>query len=173
MKHPYSLLMTIFVCVALLLNSSALASEYQLQSGDKISVHIFEENSIEEKYTIQENGTVTLPLLGEVILQSLSIKEAKNKIITLLSDGYFVDPIVKIEILSYDPIYVLGEVTNPGEYAFKQNLSALQAIALAGGYTYRANKKHLKIIQNKQTNKITSSHILEPGDTLIVKERFF
>ena len=97
----------------------------------------------------------------------------------MLSEGYLNDPRVSIEVLNFRPIYVLGEVQRSGEFSYKPELTATQAIALAGGYTYRAQKNRVFIRRadsdQELTYELSSGHpvYVAPGDTIRVGERFF
>lgn len=151
---------------------------YRVGPDDEIKVTVFGEEELSGKYAVNGNGFVSLPLIGDVKVEGLSLKEIEAAIVASLKDGYLLDPRVSIEVSKYRPFYILGEVRVPGSYAYVNNMSVLNAVAMAGGFTYRANKKYVEIMrthdQNSQVNKEqpVEADIL-PGDIILVKERFF
>lgn len=154
-------------------------AEYKLSVGDKLSITIFGEEALSREYVVTSAGDISFPLLGDLRAAGRSLPELSAEITQKLSQGYLNDPRVNIEVLNFRPIYVLGEVQNAGEFAFKPELTALQAIALAGGYTYRANKSEVYILRAGANQELTyeldtgqAVYVL-PGDTIRVGERFF
>ena len=151
--------------------------EYKLNTGNKIKVTIFEEDSLSGDYEIDSQGNINMPLIGVVVAKNTTISQLENTIKNKYKNGYLVNPIVNLDLLSVQPFFVIGEINNPGSYQYESNMTVLNAIATAGGYTYRANKRKIYIertIENEKTKIRTKedSKIL-PGDVLIIKERFF
>ncbi len=148
---------------------------YQLDSEDKIKITVFEEGQISDTYSIDGNGYVSIPLIGEVELSRLTLREAEMIITKKLADGYLVDPNVTIEIAAYRPFYIMGEVRAPGRYEYVHHISALKAVALAGGFTYRANRRRIEIVRGLDgaSKKMPIDTPIHPGDIVTVQERFF
>lgn len=151
---------------------------YVLGPQDKIKVIIYGEDDISDTYGIDGKGFVSMPLIGEVLLSGLTLRDAERLISSKFSDGYLVDPSVAIEVVSHRPFYILGEVREPGSYPYVDNISVLKAVALAGGFTYRANQKRVEILRNGAAQsevykKVPVDAQVRPGDTITVKERFF
>jgi polysaccharide export outer membrane protein len=130
--------------------SSAMATEdsYQLGSGDKIRVIVFHEDDLSGEFQVDGNGRISLPLIGEVHAAGETSAGLEQQIAAKLADGYLQDPKVSVEITTYRPFYVIGEVNRPGEYPYVNGMSALNAIALAGGYTTHAHEGPIYIRRN-------------------------
>lgn len=154
-------------------------ASYKLGNGDKIKVTIFGEQELSGTYLVNEEGFLSMPLIGDIEVKGQTIQDVKNTIIARLSDGYLVDPSVAIEVAEFRPIYVMGEVNAPGKYSFITDMTVRNAVAIAGGFTYRANQKSVRIL--RELNKHSVYRIegvdpdmkIEPGDTVLIKERFF
>lgn len=154
------------------------APVYKLDSGDKVRVTVYGEQSINGEYSVGPNGDIAFPLIGNVIAKGHTIDELNGMISQKLSSGYLLDPRVTIEVLSYRPYYILGEVSRPGQYPYASALSVDQAIATAGGYTYRASKSKVFV---RRAGGAEEEYKLEkgrpvwvnPGDTIRIGERYF
>ncbi|MFP4313761.1 MAG: polysaccharide biosynthesis/export family protein [Alphaproteobacteria bacterium] len=154
-------------------------ARYQLGKGDKIKVTVFGENDLSGTFLINEEGYVSLPLIGEFAVSGLTVQDVKGIIDDKLSDGYLVDPSIAIEVAEFRPIYVMGEVSSPGEYDFRTDMTVRNAVAMAGGFTYRAKQDNVKILRETSKNVIFEIQgvgpdvRIAPGDTIMIKERFF
>lgn len=151
--------------------------EYRLGSGDKIRVITFGEDSLTGEFFVSGSGKVSLPLIGEVQAQGLTIPQFQDEVETALKQGYLKDPRVSVEVLTFRPFYILGEVTKPGEYPYTNGLTVMNAVATANGFTYRANTKKVFIKRAGETEEhaypLDSSTPVAPGDTIRIGERFF
>ena len=118
-----------------------------------------------------------MPLIGQVRALGLSTVELENALAENLSDGYVLNPRVSVEVINYRPFYILGEVGRPGEYPYTSGLTVQNAVAAAGGFTYRANKRvvFIKSIDNEAEipYDLTPSTVVKPGDTIRIGERIF
>lgn len=151
--------------------------EYRLGSGDKVRVTTFGEESLSGEFFVGGSGKVAIPLLGELSALGLTAREFQAVVETALKDGYLKEPRVSIEILSYRPFYILGEVNTPGTYPYTTDLNVMNAVATAGGFTYRANKKRV-FIKRQDSDKeeefnLDPTTMVAPGDTIRIGERFF
>ena len=151
------------------------AVDYGLGPGDKIRIVVFGEPELSGEFSVDKSGQISLPLLGNVASQGLAIDQLEMSIANKLSESLFDDPRVSAEVVAYRPVFILGEVNAPGRIQFEDGLTAFQAIATAGGFTYRANKK-LILIQSSADEaesryKLTSQTPLKPGDTVRIVER--
>ena len=163
------------------LTASALADtqamEYRLGSGDKVRVIVYGEESLGGEFFVSGNGKISLPLIGEVQAAGLTIRSLQDEVQTALSDGYLKTPKVSAEVLNYRPFFILGEVGKPGQYPYTNGLTVLNAVATAGGFTYRANKGKVFIKRNTEGDEhsypITSATAVAPGDTIRISERLF
>lgn len=158
--------------------SSIDAPAYRIGAGDQLKITVFGEEALSNDYVVTSVGDIAFPLLGAIAVEGKSVEEATAFLTERLSSGYLNDPRVSIEVLNYRPFYILGEVNNSGEFAYRANLTATQAIALAGGYSFRADKGKVFIRRAGDTEERT--YILKPdqpvwvlpGDTIRIGERF-
>ena len=154
-------------------------ASYKLGSGDKVKITVFGEEDLSGTYLVNEEGYIFMPLIGEISAQGLTIENVSNDIRNKLLDGYLKDPSIALEIASFRPIYVMGEVREPGSYNFVTDMSIRNAVAIAGGFTYRANQKKIEILRETAQDEtvryedLAPDQKIEPGDIIIIKERFF
>jgi polysaccharide export outer membrane protein len=151
---------------------------YTLDSGDKIRVVVYGEQSLNGEYSIGPAGDIAFPLIGNLPAKGKSIAELQQAITTKLAAGYILDPRVSIDVLSFRPYYILGEVNRPGQYPYSTDLSVDQAIASAAGYTYRASKSKVFIRhlgQREIEYRLNKGKVVwvRPGDSIRVGERYF
>jgi protein involved in polysaccharide export with SLBB domain len=150
---------------------------YRLSTDDEISVTVFNEPDMSiEKIKVATNGTISIPLLGQVNVKGLTVVEVEQKLSTLLVNGYLKKPDVTISISEYRPFYINGEVKQPGSYPYRRDLTIEKAVALAGGFTARASKSSISLLsENDQRvlNKVLLSAAVKPGDVITVSESFF
>jgi polysaccharide biosynthesis/export protein len=109
------------------------ADPQQLSAGDRIQVIVFQQPELSGDFVIDGSGAVTLPIIGALELQDLTLVEAEKRITQRLADGVMDRPIVSLKINEQRPVYILGDVKSPGSYPFRYGASVLSAIALAGG----------------------------------------
>ncbi len=151
--------------------------DYRLGTDDEIRMTVFGHDDLSGQFIVSNNGTVSLPLIGDVEAAGLTITEFIQETETKLKAGYLREPRVSAQVLNFRPYYILGEVNQPGEYPYSSDLTVLKAIATAGGFTYRANKREVMIkeIDADAERKIllTPNTDIQPGDTVRVLERFF
>lgn len=156
---------------------AVIAEEYRLGSGDKLRLIVFNEEDLSGEFVVDGSGQVSLPLIGEVPAAGLTVRELQRSIETALSNGYLNDPKVSAEVMNYRPFYILGEVNKPGTYAYSDGLTVLNAVATAEGFTYRANKNIVFIRRDGEDDEakvsLTSSTMVQPGDTIRIAERLF
>ncbi len=171
------LLMTLTACATGETAPLRPVSGYQLLSGDQLKVSVYGEDELTGTYLIDGQGEIAFPLIGSFAVTGKTSAEIKQELEAALADGYLVEPRVLVEIANPRPIYILGEVSRPGEYPYSEAITVLQAIAKAGGYTYRANRSTVYIAHtgaNEEVKyKLTPTTVALPGDTIRVGERFF
>ena len=150
---------------------------YRLGTGDRLRLNVFGEDNLSGEFVVGGAGTVSLPLIGDIKATGKSPVELKTDIEAALADGYLKAPRVNIELLNYRPFYVLGEVANSGEYTYSEDMTVLNAVATAGGFTYRANKKSVFIKRAgaaaEERFALTATTPVQPGDTIRIGERLF
>lgn len=160
-------------------NAAYQAVEYRLASGDELDITVFGEQSLSKKYVVSSNGDISFPLIGDMPVVGMTVGQLQDKLVASLSEGYLNDPRVTAEVLNYRPFYILGEVQRPGKFPFSDDLTVIQAAALAGGFTYRADRSRV-FIQRADTGaeetydlKDGKSVFVAPGDTIRFGERIF
>lgn len=148
---------------------------YELGVGDRLRVIVYGEEDLSGEFEVGSQGTINLPLIGEVEALGSPISEVEDRVEARLSDGYLVAPNVSIEVLNYRPFYILGEVNKPGSYPYVNGMTVLTAVALAGGFTYRADEEDIMLSRtaNGAETRVSPDTSLLPGDILRVEERFF
>ena len=160
-------------------NAALTGDAYALDAGDKLRITVFGEETLTGEYSVTSSGNVAFPLIGSVKASGQTIEAVEETIRTRLAGGYVKDPRVSVEVLNYRPFYILGEVGKPGEYPFVNGMTIEQAVAAAGGFTYRANTKRVFLRrragdQAERTVDLRGKPIpVLPGDTIRVSERYF
>jgi protein involved in polysaccharide export with SLBB domain len=158
-------------------NAAAADDGYRLGSGDKIHVAVFGQPDLTGDFTVDGGGSVQLPLIGTVKAAGLTVGEFQKQVATKFSDGYFVNPNVEVDVVSYRPFYIIGEVRSPGQYPYVNGMSILNAVALAGGFTDRADKSEVYIRRNGASKEVEypadETTKVNPGDIVRISERFF
>jgi protein involved in polysaccharide export with SLBB domain len=153
-------------------------TEHQIEPGDKIRITVLDLQGADGEFVIDQSGIISLPLIDDVKIAGLTLREAESAIEQVLLDKrILVRPSVTLQALSVRPVYILGEVGKPGEYAYKEGLTVFSIISLAGGYTYRADTRSVMITRvvngNKVTGKADENTIVMPGDQIRVVEKWF
>ncbi|MGE0062124.1 MAG: polysaccharide biosynthesis/export family protein [Xanthobacteraceae bacterium] len=150
---------------------------YTLDAGDRLRIVVFGQDGITNSYIVDAAGNVSLPLIGTVPARGATTQQLSKVIADKLRHGYVREPHVSVEVEAYRPFFILGEVTNPGQYAYVPNMTAETAIAIAGGFAPRASKKQVELTRNVSGQqfhgKVPLNMPLRPGDTIKVPERWF
>lgn len=154
-----------------------VAAAFRLSPGDKLRIATFGQEPLTGEFQISPAGVIAFPLIGDVVAAGVDPSDLARAIEARLSEGYLVDPKVSVEVASYRPIYILGEVKKPGEYPFTQGLTIRGAVAKADGFTYRANEKRMFLKRAGEAGEtvypLTADFPVLPGDTIRFAERYF
>jgi polysaccharide export outer membrane protein len=157
--------------------ASSSDDSYRLGSGDKIHVGVFGQPDLNGDYVVDGGGSVQLPLIGAVKAAGLTVAEFQKQVAAKFADGYLVNPNVEVDVVSYRPFYIIGEVKAPGQYPYVNGMSVLNAVALAGGFTDRADKSEVYIRRNGSAKETEypgdETTKVNPGDIVRISERFF
>jgi polysaccharide export outer membrane protein len=157
--------------------NARIAAGYQLGPGDKIRVTVFGESDLSGEYQVDGSGMVRLPLIGTLRAAGYTAPNLEQGISGALADGYLKNPRVNVEIATYRPFYIIGAVNRPGQYAYIDHMNALNAVALAGGFTDQAVQSTLYVRHEASTveQPVRTSQLthIEPGDVIRVKTSFF
>lgn len=154
-----------------------IIEEYRLGVADKVRVTVFGEEALTGEFLVGGNGKISLPLIGETQASGMTIGQFQQEISTALQQGYITEPRVSAEVLNYRPFYILGEVSAPGTFPYTNSLTVLNAVATAGGFTYRADIKRVFIKRadgdREEEFPLTTATRVAPGDTIRIRERLF
>lgn len=150
---------------------------YRLGSGDRLRVIVFGQDSLSNSYAVDGSGYIAMPLIGVVAARGQTATSLAQSIAAKLRNGYLRDPQVSVEVEAYRPFFVLGEVTTPGQYPYIYGMTAETAVAVAGGFTPRAYKGGVDLTRiidgHPVTGQVPITQIIRPGDTIVVRERYF
>ncbi len=148
-----------------------------LRGGDKIKVTVFGEDKLSGEYEIDPGGFVSLPLAGTIPAAGLTKSQLESELAKKFKGDYLKNPKVTVDVSSFRPFYVLGEVQKPGEYPYKSGLNVLSAIAVAGGQTYRASNDSVLIQRDGESElkkfPLNTGVAVYPGDLIRLPERYF
>jgi polysaccharide export outer membrane protein len=151
--------------------------EYLLKSGDELTITVLDEKELSGKYTINTEGEIVMPLIGKVAAKDLTIKQLEARITNALQPDYLINARVSIQVLNFPPYYIMGEVSAPKSYSYMSGMTYLNAVAIAGGFTYRAVKDYVYVIRandpKKEEQKLSVDEPVMPGDVIRVDERYF
>lgn len=173
----------LFLAVALILLALKPASAvddgkaYTLGAGDKLRITVYNEPDLSGEFEVSGQGSISVPLLGQVQVVGKTTAEAQAILTQKYGKDYLVNPSVSIEVLNYRPFFIIGEVNHPGSYPYVNGMTVINAVALAGGYTPRADHDAIKIKHSNQTTEQEQSAkedtTVQPGDVIEIAERFF
>ena len=150
---------------------------YRLGPGDQIIITVFGEDDLSMNFRLNDTGMLNYPFLGELRVQGLTVAELEQLITSGLKGPYLVNPDVTVSIAEYRPFFVHGEVRRPGSFSYQPGLTLEQAIAMAGGFTDRANRRRIERMRGDvlgaSPERITLSAPVFPGDVITVSQSFF
>src|SRR5262245_51570702 len=149
-------------------------TDYRLGPGDQLRITVFNEPDLTGQYEVGSQGVNAYPLVGEVHATGLTLPEFTTGLQTALAQ-YIRQPNVSVEVANYRPFFILGEVQRPGTYPYSASLTVLNAVATAGGFTYRANRGRVFVRRAAETVErvYPMTTLVMPGDTVRIGERFF
>ena len=150
---------------------------YHLGPNDALGIEIFDESDLSTKTTVSGHGTIKFPLLGELRVAGMTVKEVEEDLTERLEAGYMKNPKVTVSIIKYRNFYVSGEARSPGAFSYREGITVLKAITLAGGWTDRAVKDQAKILRmvngQQQILFVGMEDAIQPDDIIIIPESFF
>ncbi|MEC9346956.1 MAG: polysaccharide biosynthesis/export family protein [Pseudomonadota bacterium] len=152
--------------------------QYRLGPGDRLQIKVFGQEDISGEFEISAAGELSVPLIGQITAENLTLGELAQVITKSLNADYIVDPKVSIEVTNYRPFFILGQVGKPGSYKYQPGLNARMAVAVGGGYTRRAREEPITIYRVSAAGelvrfRVDQNAIVLPGDTLEVHRRLF
>jgi protein involved in polysaccharide export with SLBB domain len=151
---------------------------YILGANDKVKISVYGEVGLTGEYVISSDGKISLPLVGNVSAAGKSVKQFQDELVGAYRDGgYLKDPKITAEVVSARPFFILGEVKIPGQYPCLNGMTVMNAVATAGGFTYRAANDTVFIRHPGEAaehkEKLSDTTPVFPGDTIRIDERWF
>jgi polysaccharide export outer membrane protein len=150
---------------------------YTLDSGDRLRIVVFGQDGLTNSYLLDASGQIAMPLIGTVAARGLTTDQLSARIADLLRQGFIREPHVVVEVEAYRPFFILGEVTQPGQYPYVANMTVETAVAIAGGFGPRALYNPVIVSRNSGGQvvrfKMPITAQICPGDTIQVQERWF
>ena len=157
---------------------SVEAAPYQLGVGDEIRILTYGDEHLSGTFRVGDGGTIDMPLLGNVVARGKTTADLEHEIADELRDRQLIkNASVAVQIQTYRPVFILGEVSKPGRYPYEPGMTALTVVAAAGGFTYRAKQEQVKIERVIASHPVQglapSTSLIEPADVITVRERYF
>ena len=156
---------------------AGLSAPYTLASGDKLRIIVFAQDNLSNIYAVDGAGRIAMPLIGAIGIAGRTTVQAERMIEERLRSGFLREPRVTVEVESYRPFFILGEVTTSGQFPFVNGMTVQTAVAIAGGYGPRAAKDYAELTRQMPDGPVTASvpitYPVRPGDTIVIKERWF
>jgi len=152
-------------------------ASYRLDAGDRLRVVVYGQEGLTNTYGIDAGGSITMPLIGAVPARGRTTAELATAISAKLRNGFIREPSVAVEIEAYRPFFILGEVSAPGQYPYVPNMTVESAVAIAGGFSPRAQRDSVTLTHSDQAGAtrivVPLGTAVGPGDTVYVGERWF
>ena len=156
---------------------SALVAPYRLDSGDQVRVIVFGQADLTNTYTVDQSGAIAMPLIGTVRARGRTTVDVESDIAAKLRAGYLRRPDVSVEVDRYRPFFAMGEVNAAGQYSYVAGMTVQSAVAIAGGFTPRADQSSIRVSRSSngqiRTVQLRLTDPVMPGDTIYVRERLF
>lgn len=180
----FCLVLTLFPALSRAGDTPDMRAAYRLGPGDTLKITVYDEEQLTDEYRIDGNNRISMPLIGEIRAGGRSVGELRRQITDRLAAGYIHAPDVSVEVVTYRPFFILGEVRAPGSYDYIDGMRILNAVALAGGFTYRAEQDRIEVVRYGEQDpeasgddvpvySLTTKDAVLPGDIITVRERFF
>lgn len=154
-----------------------LANSYTLGPGDRVKITVFGHEDLSGEFEVDGSGMISPPLVRDIKAQGLTVRQVEKIVADRLSPDYLKNPSVSVEVMNYRPFYIFGEVNAPGSYPYVNGMTVVNAVAVAGGYTYRARTGSARITRATDASRTPQSVDRDtpvlPGDVIEVPERYF
>lgn len=155
----------------------ALNEPYLLDAGDQLRITVFNQDDLTNQYLVDKAGMISFPLIGSVPARGHTTEHIERQIATKLRRDFLRDPDVSVEIATYRPFFIMGEVGTGGQYTYVPGMTAQNAVAIAGGFTPRAEQADVDITRHVEgdvaSGRVPLTDPILPGDTIYVRERLF
>lgn len=152
-------------------------AKYLLDTGDRLRVFVYGEPNLSRLYIVDHEGKITVPLIGTVKARGLTTYQLEAAVRSRLAGGLVRDPKVTVDVQQNRPFFILGEVRSAGQYSYVSGMTVETAVAIAGGYSERANERVARVTRRMgdfaDVIEAPLGYVLQPGDTVYVYERYF
>jgi polysaccharide export outer membrane protein len=156
---------------------SVMLESCAIASGDRLRIIVFGQESLSNSYAVDGSGHISMPLIGMVEAEGQTTASLARRIEAQYRNGFLREPRVSVEVEAFRPFFILGEVAAPGQYPFVSGMSIETAVAIAGGFTPRAFKSGADLTRSingrPYQGTVPVTQPVRPGDTIIIRERFF
>lgn len=194
---PLFLAFVVMACVPPRVVTSATLSEAATPDGgvnantlaasDVLEVRVYQEPDISGVYKVSPSGEVDFPLCGKVAVRGLTASEAADAFTRCLKDGFVRRPQVSVMVKEFNSkkVFVFGEVSKPGAYAFEEGMTIIHAVSAAGGFVRAASKNAVNVTRTVEGKEVKvpvrvedivvgreKNFALQPGDIIFVPESF-
>lgn len=157
--------------------TGSVGAAYSLAAGDKLRVIVFGQDNLSNIYAVDGAGRIAMPLIGAIGIGGQTTAQAARTIEAKLAKGFVREPHVTVEVDAYRPFYILGEVTTAGQYPYVNGITVENAVAIAAGFGPRAARDYAILTRTTPEGLVSGvvpmTYLVRPGDTIVVKERFF
>lgn len=154
-----------------------IEQNYRLAAGDHILIRVYGEDDMTVDTRLGDSCIISYPFLGDINARGMTVSDLTQRIVRGLKGPYLVDPNVSIDILEYRPFFLNGEVSKPGAIPYQPGMTLRKAVAMAGGFTERANRKSAEVIPaasgSHAVNTVSFDELVHPGDIITIKQSFF
>lgn len=151
-----------------------LQQAYRLGPNDVIRVQVFGEEDLSVERNVDGDGTITFPLLGTLSVGGRTVQDLQDELTAQLRAGYIRQPKVTVFIIRHRNFYVSGEVKKPGGFEYNEGVTVQKALALAEGFTEKADRSELKVTRlnggSVQTVPVALDALVLPNDLIIVPQ---
>jgi polysaccharide export outer membrane protein len=150
---------------------------YRLGPGDRLQIAVYGEKDLSGEFDVDDTGSIAFPLVGAYPVNNMTPRQVESGLGDRLKRGLVTEPKVNVSVIRYRPIFILGEVQKPGVYEFYNGITVLNAVAFAGGYTYRARNSKITVVRansaERRAEPVAEGTLLQPGDIIMIPERWF
>lgn len=152
-------------------------SAYQVGTGDRLKVSVYNAEKLSGEYSVGGDGKIAFPMIGRIAVAGLTLEEVGQLLTQRLADGYLLNPNVSVDMVAYRSVFILGEVSKPGQYPYAEGMTIYQLVAQAGGFSYRANRRTVRLRHEGEVKEhkysISNGSPVKPGDTVVILQRYF
>lgn len=170
-----SLLLVLVFFVPAVAQSVTLGGSYKLDTGDKVSIKVYDEDDLSVETRLNDRGRINYSYLGELEISGKTTREVEELVSSKLKGGFLLNPSVSVTVLEYRPFFINGEVSSPGDYPYQPGLTLEKAVSIAGGFTDRASRRKIYLLRgdSDKRSRIGFRDVIEPGDIVTIEEGFF